>query len=151
MTKALMGNVAGEAYLKAPECALDIKDTVACYDDLQTFAKAVKSGILQSKSILVLRLNRQDCDRKRVEEYLNLLGLRYAGKQFVLLADMELPEKENICSVYIKNAKCGTTFPLYLIRDDDTVSLNTDTGALYLYVSDLELVCRQHQNKMVYQ
>lgn len=150
MTKALMGNMAGEAYLSVPECALDIKDTVACYDDLHTFANAVKSGILQSKSILVLRLNRQECDRKRMEEYLNLLELRYVGKQFVLLADMELPEKENICSIYIKNPECGMTSPLYLLRDDDTVSLNTDTGALYLYVSDLELVYRQHQKMTVY-
>lgn len=145
MTKLLQGNLAGKAYLNAAERELEVKDMVACYDDLQSFANAAKSGVLQNKTILVLRLERQNCDRKQVEEYLNLLGLKYSGRHFVLISDMELPEKENICSVYIKEARCGMTSPLYLMQDDDTVSLDTGSGALYLYVADLELVHRQHR------
>lgn len=151
MTKLLQGNLAGEAYWNVSERGLEIKDMVACYDDLQTFANAVKSGILQNKSILVLRLEKHHCDRSQVEEYLNLLGLKYSGKQFVLISDMELPEKHNICSVYVKETRSGMTSPLYLIKDDDTVSLNTESGALHLYVADLELVYRQHQKTAAHQ
>lgn len=145
MTRLLKGNLAKEAYWSGSEKELDIKDMAACYDDLQSFANSVKSGVLKDKTILVLRFRRQNCDREQVGEYLNLLGLKYPKKQFVLISDVELPGKENICPVYIKDARCGITSPLYCIQDDDTVSLNTGTGALHLYVADLELVYRQHQ------
>ena len=151
MTRLLQGNLAKEAYWNGAKRELDIKDMAACYDDLQTFANSVKSGVLRDKTILVLRFGRQNCDREQVGEYLNLLGLKYPEKQFVIISDVELPGKENISPVYIKDARCGATSPLYCIQDDDTVSLNTGTGALYLYVADLELMHRQHQRTAEYQ
>lgn len=119
-----------------------------CIGDEGAFLEAVRNGNIKAGQVLlyvrgsVWKKEEQETVQEAVRD-MNQSGL---GKQVVLLTNQNwLWEERELCNMAIFEEAGEKEDAFWYVRGKDTIAVNRKEKSAYLYVADMEILCRKNE------
>lgn len=125
-----------------------LRGTVISCLSAMALKKAVQEGSAKEGVMLLYANAEEDSDTEREIAYeaVEMLAEKSSSTLVVFLTNKDwLLKKRACCRMIYLQGTPGTETPFLYARTNDTLQVDLENRTLYLFVSDLEILCRKYQ------